>query len=100
MNGLTAKRINKMKIKQEHFDYMKSEIERVLAKYPNIAHEYETGQFANAEKVHNLQTRFNHDLAFGAGLTRFICDNLYPYLEDSHIKTALKKICPTIERKF
>ena len=66
-----------MKIKQEHFDYMKSEIERVLARYPNITHEYETGQFPNADKVHNLQTRFNHDLAFGAGLTRFICDNLY-----------------------
>lgn len=87
-------------MKQEHFNYIKSEIERVLNRYPSIAHEYETGQFPNAKNVHNLQTRFNHDLAFGAGLTRFICDTLYPYLEDSHIKTALNKICPKIERKF
>jgi len=89
-----------MKIKQEHFDYMKAEIEQVLAKYPNLIGEYEQGLFPNADKVHNLQTRFNHDLAFGAGLNKFICDTLYPYLEDSHIKTALKNICPTIEKKF
>lgn len=87
-------------MQKEHFEYMKSKIERVLAKYPNITHEYETGQFPNADKVNNLQTRFNHDLAFGAGLTRFICDSLYPYLEDSHIKTALNKICPTIKQRF
>ena len=89
-----------MKMKQEHFDHMKSEIERVLAKYPDLARGYEQGLFPHSDKVHDLQTRFNHDLAFGAGLTKFICDTLYPYLEDSHIKTALNKICPTIERKF
>lgn len=89
-----------MKIQTEHFNYMKTKIEQYLAKYPTIVNEYETGQFEHAERVHNLQTRFNNDLAFSAGLTRFICDNLYPYLEDSHIKTALKKICPPIQKRF
>ena len=99
-NGLTANRGNKMKMKKEHFDHMRSEIERVLNRYPDLVRGYEQGLFPGADKVHDLQTRFNHDLAFGAGLSKFICDNLYPYLEDSHIKTALNKICPTLERKF
>ena len=32
-----------MKIKQEHFEHLKSEIESVLEKYPGLVQEYETG---------------------------------------------------------
>jgi hypothetical protein len=89
-----------MKMKVEHFEYLQSEIEKALVKYPNVIHEYETGQFPRSEKVKDLQTRFNNDMKFGAGLNRFICDTLYPYLDDTHINTALNKICPKVERKF
>ena len=88
-----------MKMKTEHYTYMETKINQYLSKHPHLVHQYETGQFELSDRVHNLQTRFNHDLAYGAGLTGFICDNLYPYLEDRHIKTALKKICPTITKR-
>jgi len=89
-----------MKIKKEHFNYLKSEIEVVLAKYPNVAQEYEQGQFPRAERVKNLQERFNFDLFYAARLSRWATDNLYTYMDDTHLSTALKRICPKVERKY
>ena len=89
-----------MKIKKEHFNYLKSEIDAVLAKYPNVAQEYELGQFPRADRVKNLQERFNFDLFYGAGLSKWASDNLYAYMDDSHLSTALKRICPKVERKY
>jgi len=47
-----------------------------------------------------LQTRFNFDIMYMAGLTKWICDNLYPYANDDHIATALKRICPKVTRRY
>ena len=42
-----------MKIKKEHFNYLKSEIEVVLAKYPNVAQEYDTSVYGNRNGLIN-----------------------------------------------
>ena len=91
-----------MKIKQEHFDYLKSEINAVLLKYgtERLVNEYEAGHFARAFKTKDLQMRFCFDLLFGAGVEKWISDNLYPYMNDEHIYTALKRICPVVVRKY
>jgi len=89
-----------MKIKDEHFAYLKTEIDAVLAKYPNMADEYENGRFHNAHKTKDLQTRFCFDILFGAGISKWVCDTLYPYMTDEHLLTALKRICPKVTRKF
>ena len=89
-----------MKIKAEHLRHLKSQIDPILSKYDRLIEEYETGQFPRAEKVQDLQKRFCFDLLQGAGLSRWVSDNLYPYMNDSHIYTALKAVCPTIERRF
>lgn len=89
-----------MKIKTEHYNHIEKEINAVLVKYPNLINEYEAGQFPRADKVKDLQVRFNNDLLFGAGLSQFVRDELYTYLDDRHISTAIKRICPTIERKY
>jgi len=89
-----------MKMKKKHFDYMKAEIDKILADYPNLIDVYEHGRFPRSDRVKDLQVRFNHDLMFGAGLTKWVCDNLYSYLHDDHIATALRSICPKIERKY
>ena len=89
-----------MKIKQEHFEYLKNEIESALEKYPNLVQEYETGNFPRSESTKNLQQRFCFDLAYGAGLDRCISENLYPYMNDDHLFTALKRIAPTVARKY
>jgi len=89
-----------MKIKHKHFEHLKGEIESVLEKYPGLVQEYETGNFPRSESTKNLQQRFCFDLAYGAGLSRWISDNLYPYMNDNDLFTALKRIAPTVERKY
>lgn len=89
-----------MKIKPEHFQHLKTEIEAILSKYDRLVEEYETGQFPRSEKVKDLQKRFCFDLLHGAGLNRFVCNDLYSYMNDDHIYTALKAICPKVQRRF
>jgi len=92
-----------MKITKEHYATMKREIDAVLNKYNadnKLVHEYEAGQFARADKVKDLQKRFCFDLLYGAGLNNFVSDSLYPYLNDDHIYTALRSICPKVTRKY
>jgi len=89
-----------MKMKQEHFNYMKKEINIVLEKYNDkgqLVEEYKKGNFPRADKVQDLQKSFCFDLFYGASLARWTCDNLYSYLNDEHIYTVLKKICPVIK---
>ena len=89
-----------MKITTEHFDFLKTEITQVLEKYPNLVKEYESGDFPRSDKVQDLQKRFCFDVLFGAGLSGWVADNLYGYLNDDHIFTALKKICPVVVRRY
>ena len=89
-----------MKIKQEHFGHLKAEIETVLLKYNQdnkLVEEYQRGDYPRAESTQDVQRRFCFDVMFGAGLNKFVCDSLYPYLNDDHIYTALKAICPKVE---
>ena len=89
-----------MKMKQEHFNYMKKEIDIILEKYNDkgqLVEEYRSGNFPRAEGVQDLQKRFCFDLFRASGLVAWTCDNLYSYLNDEHIYTALKKICPIIK---
>lgn len=89
-----------MKITQDHFDFLKSEIEKTLAKYPDLVAEYESGDFPRSDKVQDLQKRFCFDVLYGSGLSRWVSDNLSSYLNDDHIFTALKKICPVVVRRY
>ena len=91
-----------MKIKPEHYEYLRAEIDSVFERYPahRLIEEYETGQFARSDKTKDLQKRFCFDLMYGCGLSSWICTELYPYLDDSHIYTALKSICPTVTKRY
>jgi len=92
-----------MKIKKEHFDHLQTSINQVLDKYNDqgqLVAEYEQGLFPRSEKTKDLQRRFCFDLLYGAGLTKFVCDELYSYLNDDHIYTALKTIVPSVSRNY
>tara|TARA_B110000908_G_scaffold167203_1_gene219724 strand:+ start:2732 stop:3001 length:270 start_codon:yes stop_codon:yes gene_type:complete len=89
-----------MKITRAHYNYLKAEIDKVLGNYPNLIAEYEAGQFPRSDKVKDLQKRFCYDVMKGAGLSKFVCNELYIYLNDNHIYTALKSIVPTIRRAY
>ncbi len=89
-----------MKIIPKDYAYLERKINEILAKYPNLVDDYEHGRFARSDKVKDLQRRFCFDLTYGAGLTQFIVGTLYTYLNDDHLYTALRRICPTLERKY
>ena len=42
--------------------------------------------------------RYRWDLTYAVGLTPWICSTLYPYLNDDHIDTALRRIIPPLDR--
>jgi len=41
-------------------------------------------------------TRYRFDLLYRCGLTLWVCDTLYKYVDDTHIATALKRIVPPL----
>lgn len=92
--------MSKFKITLEHQTIIKNAIDNVLAKYPNIAQEYELGNFARSDKVKDLQVRFNFDLLYATGLNSWICDEVYSYANDVHLQSFLKSICPTVTRNY
>ena len=87
-----------MKIKKEHLDYMRLEINKTIEKHgiENIIKMYREGNFPGADKVQDLQKRLCFDLMYYSGLTNFVCSNIYKYANDEHLYTALKTICPKI----
>jgi hypothetical protein len=44
------------------------------------------------KRVTDWEKRYRWDLCHASGLTSWICKELYPYANDSHIDTALKAI--------
>lgn len=78
-----------MKIKPEHFKILKDACEIVIAKHPDTYAQYQ------AEGLSNM--RFNWDVLHascieGVSGNAWICRNLYDYLNDEHINTALARI--------
>jgi hypothetical protein len=90
-----------MKIKHEHLEHIKTAINGLWEKYDKekLVQEYEEGRFSRSEKVKDLQMRFCFDLAHAAGLNKFFCE-LYSYLNDTNIYTALKTVCPKVVRRY
>ena len=90
-----------MKIKPEHYKTMKDAIDNLLASNPYLVDDYKHGRFRNSAKVTDLNKRFRWDLLWMSGVgSTFLPDVIYPYADDTHIDTALRKIAPTIERMY
>jgi len=75
-----------MKMKQIHFNYLRTMIGALNSEQARA--EYRA-------KGLTLK-RYQWDLTYAAGLSRFICESLYPYLNDDHIQTALNRIVPEL----
>lgn len=77
-----------MKMTQTHFDHMKSTIALIWTQEKHDAHR----QFIVSEgKSKDVEKRLRWDWTYYAKLSPWICDNLYTYLDDTHINTALKR---------
>jgi hypothetical protein len=78
-----------MKMRPEHFALLKSECEAVLRARPTMRQSY-------LDKGRSLQ-RLRWDVVGAIRIDgdtgiKWVCDTLYPYLNDDHINTALKAI--------
>ena len=77
-----------MKMKVEHYDYLK----RQMLDYAWAPFLQDYIKLGLSEK------RWRWDWCYSTpGLSKWICDNLYNYLDDTHIDTALKKITGCVE---
>ena len=82
-----------MKIKTEHY----KEMLNVLSKVDKDAARKHKEALKQDARVKDVEKRLRWDLLYAAKLSPWICDNLYPYLNDSHIDTALKSIINELE---
>lgn len=92
-----------MKITDTHFAELKEKIEhRLSADRQGMLSpgKYENGAFHNASKVKDLQRRYCFDVLYSSVPASWICRELYPYLTDDHIYSALKAICSKVEKRY
>lgn len=75
-----------MKMKLEHYAH----IQCALA-----AHDTPAARQAYAAAGLST-TRYQWDMLRKAGLLSFLCRELYEYLNDSHVQTALNKLIPSL----
>ena len=81
-----------MKIKSEHYKHIKDTIENKLATLGFTLNE--AIKLSREKGLNDISTGWY--LLNGSGLTGFVRKELYPYLNDKHIDTALKSIIKSI----
>lgn len=77
-----------MKIKPEHYEKLEQAMKLIMEKHP--AKEYRDA--GHSEKS------YRWDVLRATGLMRWVCDTLYPYANDDHIDTALRRITKASQR--
>jgi hypothetical protein len=81
-----------MKMTLEHFHYLQDAMSINAQYIPQYrAHIIAEGKAKDVEK------RLRWDVLYLSGLSKWICDNLYSYLNDEHIDTALRAIMKKID---
>lgn len=73
-----------MRIKKEHYDQIRSNI-MSLDKDAVLRHK---GLLLGKDR----NRRFYWDLLYASTKSAWVCDNVYPYADDNHLETALRKI--------
>ena len=75
-----------MKMQTAHFDHIADKINAL-----------DTPALRAAYRDAGLSLkRYQWDVTYQVGLTAYICDTLYSYLNDDHIQTALNRIIPAL----
>lgn len=77
-----------MKVKEEHYNHIKVAIEQVGADALRRHRE----ALKDDPRVRDLEKRLRWDALHAVIPSRWVCDNLYPYVNDDHIDTALRRV--------
>lgn len=75
-----------MKITQEHYQVLSNAINKAVPNIPSLTEYRAAGMTAK---------RWRWDLLWAAKIGPWIGKNIYPYANDDHIDTALRKITGT-----
>ena len=91
-----------MKIKPPHVEHIRQHIQSYLdtVDLPSLIEKYETGNIPLAHTVRDLQIRFCWDCLNQADLWEFVESKIYPYANDDHVTTVLKRVCPKVTRRY
>mgnify|MGYP003637637815 CR=1 FL=1 len=81
-----------LKMKEQHLTTIQHGIARLLAGAPLLIEDYENGKFSNAGRTKNLNKRFRWDCLHSVMSSKDVCNTLYPYLDDTHIDSALRHV--------
>ena len=76
-----------MKMKLEHYNHIRESFEKSAHWIPQIRE-----SIARENKAKNHDKRLRWDMLYCAIGSRWIVDNLYSYLDDDHIDSALRAI--------
>ncbi len=76
-----------MKIQLSHYNYMKSKMAENASRIPD-----HIARIKDDPRIKDLDKRIRWDWLYGSIPSSWICDNLYPYMDDTHIDTALRAI--------
>jgi hypothetical protein len=92
-----------MKITNEHLAELRNIIAPVIEANGGsdaIVKQYQEGRFHNSDKTKDLQRRLCFDILYANPKSnKFVCQELYKYLDDTHIYSALKSICPGVSNE-
>lgn len=72
-----------MKLKPEHYDHIREAVRAADAAFPSIRKQFELGRIS--------AKRFRWDLLWASRSSSWISENIYPYANDDHIDTALRR---------
>ena len=78
-----------MKITHKHYAELKT---RIAAIWTLEKHDAHRAFIINEGKAKDVEKRLRWDWSYYAKMSPWICDNLYTYLDDTHIDTALKQV--------
>lgn len=74
-----------MKIQADHVEFIKNSI-----------NDFNTPEALKYYRDQGLSDRrYRWDLLYKAGLSKWLCDNIYQYANDDHIDTVLRKLTNT-----
>ena len=77
--------MGQLKIKPEHVEHIKDAI--ASRNTPEALEGYRSQGLSDM--------RFRWDLTYASGLTKWICDNIYPYASDDHLDSVLRQLTNT-----
>lgn len=78
-----------MKIKPEHAAHIRT---CIRATFTPVMVDNMRATIKAEGKARDPEMRLRWDLTYGAGLSQWLCDNIYPYANDAHLDTVLRGI--------